>query len=62
MADRYVLVDSGYGDWWVVDTTLESDHPKKIVSAHSQKAAAKGTAHYLNTGKLMEPEDASEPE
>lgn len=54
MADRYVLmpgVDKHLwesGDWWVVDTSLPADHPKKIVSAHSQKEAAESTVVYQN--------------
>lgn len=49
MADRYIVQLADNQDYWVIDTTLPSDHPKKIISAHSQKEAAEDTARYQNS-------------
>lgn len=49
MAGRYIVQQWDNGDWWVIDTTLPADHPKKIISAHSQKEAAESTAQYQNS-------------
>lgn len=46
---RYIVKQWVNQDWWVIDTTLPPDDPKKIVSAHSSEDAAHSTAEYQNS-------------
>lgn len=48
MPGRYSTQQAENGDWWVIDTSLPGNHPKKIISAHSSKEAAEDTVKYQN--------------